>query len=470
MWAAYNGTYGWFLDNHNAATPQPVTLSSPNTNWAFDFTNNGSYGLWVQSLGNITLTGLDASNNGSFGATLDNAWSGATGTITVTTLVGSNSFIGNAGDGLDVYSNRAITINNLYAVWNGSYGARLDNSYSGNSLPQNVTISGWGTFNNNGDDGLDVSTYGAITLYNITANNNGQNVDPNTGWGAYLDNYQGGAGVANPITLYGTNTFNNNYQDGLWATSLGGAITAGTLTANSNGGRGAYLDNQWDPTIGMGGITLTGTNTFNSNGGFGLELYSFGNATISNITASSNGSSGAYLDVWRPTGTASITLSGTNTFSFNGDYVANTGTGLEAYANGSITINNLTANWNADSGAYLNNCRWNGSVCTGSGNITLTGTNTFLKNYNDGLYTDSHGNITMNKVTADNNGGRGVYGGADGNITVACGSMTNNGWYGWWFQSWLTVTLKGVFAYGNNGGLGNTNPANGTFVYVRACP
>ena len=83
---------------------------------------------------------------------------------------------------------------------------------------------------------------------------------------------------------------------------------------------------------------------------------------------------------------------------------------------------------------------------------------------------DTHGNITLSNVTADNNGGIGVWGVADGSILVACGSMTNNGGYGWFFAAGTTATLKGVFAYGNNGGLGNTEPANGTFTYQRSCP
>ena len=93
------------------------------------------------------------------------------------------------------------------------------------------------------------------------------------------------------------------------------------------------------------------------------------------------------------------------------------------------------ASYNDGMGAYLNNCLWNGTKCTGSGSITLTGTNTFSYNYGDGLYAYTHGNITLNNVTADNNGWTGVYGNsADGSILVACGSMTNNRGYGWSFH------------------------------------
>ena len=136
-------------------------------------------------------------------------------------------------------------------------------------------------------------------------------------------------------------------------------------------------------------------------------------------------------------------------------------------ADGAITISNLMANSNDGIGAYL----INNGTSTITGTITLTGTNYIADNHADGLDAAAHGSITLNNVTADNNGGRGVYGNsAAGSILVACGSMTNNGWYGWSFQSLLTVTLHGVFAYGNNAGLGNTNPASGTFIYQRTCP
>ena len=102
----------------------------------------------------------------------------------------------------------------------------------------------------------------------------------------------------------------------------------------------------------------------------------------------------------------------------------------------------------------------------------VTGANIFVGNGLDGLYTYSHGNIVLNSVYANNNGGTGVYGSADGKILISCGSMTGNTAYGWefWVPSTQTVTLKGVFAYGNNGGAGNTKLDGGTLVTSLSCP
>ena len=192
---------------------------------------------------------------------------------------------------------------------------------------------------------------------------------------------------------------------------------------------------------------------------------------MNNVMANNNAAGGAYLNTWGLSKPQSVTLTGSNYFIGNNNQL-NDGNedGLDIISDGAITVNNLTAWWNDGKGAYLDNCLWNSGLnkCTGSGNITLTGTNSFIGNTEDGLIADTHGNIILNNVTADNNGGTGVSGYADGSILVACGSMTNNGGYGWSLAAGTTATLKGVFAFGNNGG--NTEPASGTFTYVRTCP
>ena len=73
------------------------------------------------------------------------------------------------------------------------------------------------------------------------------------------------------------------------------------------------------------------------------------------------------------------------------------------------------------------------------------------------------GNITLNNTTADNNGG-------DGNdrqqhkweYPGGAAATTNNKSYGWSFQTGTgqTVTLHGVFAYGNK--VGDTHRTGGT--------
>ena len=136
-----------------------------------------------------------------------------------------------------------------------------------------------------------------------------------------------------------------------------------------------------------------------------------------------------------------------------------------------VTINNLIASNNTQNGAVI--IAHDGGLAWGPFpfNLQLTGINTFNSNGLDGLYFEANrGNVSITKLTADNNGGDGVQGQAGGNIILMCGSMTNNTGSGWSLQSLsLTgvVSLQGVFSYGNGT---NTNPGTGVFVYVRACP
>jgi hypothetical protein len=490
-WVGGNGTFGWYLDNASAPTPQPVTLSSPNPDWAFDFGYNGTYGLTIVSLGNITLTGLDAYNNGTDGAILDNARPGATGIVTISApTFGNNGFNNNLGTGLTVKSYRAITIGKLQAGNNGwdcsinpcvhittADGAYLDNQYpQGLGFPQAITLTDFAEFYNNGGDGLEAYSNGRIAIHNLSASDNGGFnkaqtdpglIDPDSGWGAYVDNNVAGI-PPKAILLTGSNNFNSNFQDGLWVTSLG-TITINDLSANWNGGDGAYLDNQ---NLGaVGGITLTtsridGWNNFNNNGEVGLYAISYGAISAMNVNASYNTGGGAVLFT-----DLTISLTGRNVFNGNGDGGHNAA-GLEARADGDITLNNVTANWNDGYGVYLDSCNGvAGSSCTTSGRIVLTGTNTFRGNYADGLYFQSGAGASLTKVTADGNGGDGLQGYAARNISLSCGSLTNNGGYGWWLMAWGSpnvVTLQGMFAYGN--GTGNSWLQAGMLTQTRACP
>ncbi len=473
-WIDGNGSFGWSLNNSIPGSLGGVTLNVAPANH-IDFTNNGAWGLSIQSIGNIYTFNLDASGNAGAGAILTNAVGGSTGTLTLNSIGDHNTFSGNHTDGLLATSNRAITITNLTADSNGFGGASLDNAANPAS-PQNVTLNGHGSFSSNGYTGLQVSSFGAITVNNVSAKNNGtlHSASPGTGDGILLDNclYHSGVGMctgvpAKAVTINGLNTANNNYQLGLEVNSTG-AIKVSNLTANWNGGQGAWLYNRWN--VALGGVSLTGVNHFEGNNGTGLLVQSYGNLTLSNLTAIGNKVEGAYLETESSSvyTTTKAVLTGTNVFSGNGDDVAHTGSGLVVHADGPITINNLISEGNASRGAALDNCLDSGAGCTGAGNLTLTGVNRFKGNYSTGLEVLSNGLVTLNKVTADNNGGTGVDLDTNGAVTWSCGSLTNNTVYGWAISTPLTVTLRGVFAYGNTAS--DTMLHSGTLIPIRVCP
>ncbi|MCA2000736.1 MAG: hypothetical protein LDL51_02600 [Chloroflexi bacterium] len=469
-WAGGNGGYGWDLDNSFSGAVGGVTLSSPNIDWAFDFWNNGAYGLWVRSLGNIYVAGLDSDSNGGFGTILDNAFPGATGSVTLLApAVGNNSFYHNGSDGLRVYSNRAITVGGLQANENNGAGAVLNNRYSGAALPQNVTLTGTNNFHMNRASGLEVLSYGAILLNNVTANGNGTNHIPGTGWGVYAVNCDydamsgtcSGAALPKGVTLSGVNNFQNNYQDGLFIRSLG-AIFLSKTEASNNRIDGAYIENGWG--VRHANVTISGYGTFNGNGIRGLVVYTNGTVVIANLDASGNGATGAEIAaVDNNFSAANVTLSGSNSFWGNG------GDGLYIVNDGYIYLNNVTSNNNGGRGAYLDNRSTGWWLPLPAVRLNLTGVNTFNGNNGNGLEFRAYGNVNMTKVAADNNGGNGVLGDTtSGNITLSCGSMNGNrGGSGYNLNAAGTLTLSGVNGYYNR----DPNVAAGANVVVnRYCP
>jgi hypothetical protein len=89
------------------------------------------------------------------------------------------------------------------------------------------------------------------------------------------------------------------------------------------------------------------------------------------------------------------------------------------------------------------------------------------------LFFDASGSVFLTRITADDNTNlavagtpSGIFGSAVGSITITCGSMILNEGYGYSLTAGTTITLKGVFTYGN----GLANFTNVTPTVTRACP
>ena len=455
--------------------PQAVTLLGTN-----NISENNADNLDVKTYGAIKINNLTANDSAiGDGANLYYYHSAAFDPTGAVTLTGTNSFSYNKNDGLNIDSNGAVSLSNITGTYNSiGSGVYIENDYLGLSKPQNVTLLGTNVFNNNGTDGLDAVSYGAIILNNITANTNMDNgVDLYYSNGISQD-------VTGAVTLTGTNTFNDDVGIGLVVDSKG-AINASNLNAvgdiNTSESDGVDLTTN-------GAVTLTGTNTFDDYGGTGLNVNAQGNITASNLTAVDDGElgifGGAILD--NAGGAGNISLSGNNTFndnygigidissngtittnnltadaslSLNGSGVSihedgsksvtlngvnsfldNTIDGLAILSDGAITVSNITANGNGAFGAQLDTCDANGSGCTftNAQPITATGTNVFLDNgaveYNfipvgsgTGLEINSDGAVSVSHITADDNYNDGMFVNAPGKVTVTCGSFMLNG-------------------------------------------
>ena len=161
-----------------------------------------------------------------------------------------------------MYSNGLVTLSSLNAENNGHYNSATNNSSgygvfvnnSTSSLSQGVTLNGtWNGFINNYLSGLEIYTTGIVTTNQLDADNNGYNTAGETtvyGYGVLIDNcaYNHSTSqctILTPktITLNGYNNFNNNYSGGLYVYS-NGAITSNTVNSNNNiAGSGASFIN-----------------------------------------------------------------------------------------------------------------------------------------------------------------------------------------------------------------------------------
>ncbi|MFN3491681.1 MAG: beta strand repeat-containing protein, partial [Anaerolineales bacterium] len=454
-----NSGDGAYLDNLFAAAPKSVFLLGAN-----NFNQNGN-GLVIRTNGAVTLNNLTANVNALNGVDIENI---TAPTPQAVTLKGVNVFNDNGGSGLLIYANGAITLSNLTALSNTAYGASLNNE-SVPTSPSNVTISGSNMFENN-DIGLFIKSYGAVALSNLTAN---YSTSP-FGYGVYVHN--SGGTMAKSVTLSGTNMINNNSGvAGLFIVSLG-AIKVNNVMANYNSGVGARLDNNNISTVSQP-VTISGYGIFNENAGTGLFVETNGNVVFANITAKGNGLSGASIEAVNSVTSASfanVTFTGVNTFNGNAS-----GNGLSIVTDGAITISNLTANGNANYGATIDNLTNANSGPTGIKAVTLSGTNMFNNNLYDGLYIYASGNVTLTRITANNNNdllvgapqSYGVYVYSTlGNIAFTCGSLNNNEGRGYSLNVagiGKTITLKGVYTFGN--GLANFT-SGATPSITRACP
>jgi putative surface-exposed virulence protein len=448
--AGLNGGYGAHLENNDVTAPAAVILSGNNT-----FNNNFGIGLEVDSLGDIKVNNLTASGStNNYGAYLDNGYTNSIGSVFLT---GTNRFVGNNQDNLDVYTGGAITISNLTA--NGSVNGNGVYLTQTNGATKPITLTGTNVFNANALSGLYVGVFGAITTNNLSAVGNGTS---GTGHGVYLSNESAATTMA--ITMNGVNSFTANDEYGLLVRSKG-AIKANAVSVNGNGGGAAF--NNGDFVGAAGGVTLTGINSITDNLNDGLGISSKGTITLSNITASNNSGDGVRLD-----NTASG-FAAPKAITVLGYLVANNNTsgasGVEIFSYGAVVTNNVTASGNVSFGLMIDN---NELGATTPSNITLNGTNTFNGNNGGGLDLDTLGNILTNNVTSSNSlNGYGVNiisntAGGTGIVTMKGNNVvTGNGSTNLYIEALGAVTLNNLNA-SNSAGLGAY--INNSFAQAKA--
>jgi hypothetical protein len=464
------GGAGAVLDNTSGSGSIEVNSSS--------FHDNMTIGIQALSNNNITLTDVDAyDNSGGSGAVLDNCQAAVTcsATFAGTVTVYPGDFSGNGDNGLEVSSNGYILTVDITADDNGQSGAVLDNSLADN--PQSVVVGyQYGNeFNDNADNGLAVRSQGDITLFQVTADDNGH-TSGYAGAGAYLDNtYGNGDTFVYNYNVYtdAYGEFNSNYADGLDVLSNGN-IELWYATANDNGntgnaspvwGMGAYLDNcNWD------GVECDGTgwvevnhSDLSGNYSRGLHVYASGDIDLTDVIANDNGTTGngdplygtgAYLH--NGDGSGGVTITGGEF----GNYVAggNYGDGLNVYSTGDVYLayvfadDNGAGNTNTTygNGALLDACLVNAGACAGSGYVYVFASE-FSSNYSEGLTAFSSTNIWLNYYVSAEDNGQGL------NVGVGSGAILVNNFTG----ATGSILLYGPITLNNNFANGLTAESNG---------
>ena len=355
------------------------------------FDGNSGKGIEALSKGSITFNSSGAEQNGSDGVTLTNNFDlEKPGSVTISGI-SSRSYLGlNGGGGLLVTSFGNISVSNINASDNGTYGANLDNSGTDSAFPKSISISS-SFFDNNGTDGdvydgLYAASTGAITLNYSDARNN-------TGYGANLDNtgseFNNGISIVNTASNYGY--YSNNGSLGLNAVTSG-AINVTYVEASSNEGGGVSLDNTFNFTEKPFAVNLTAIRTLN-NGGEGLNVSAYGPVIMSSLRAISNTGGGASVVSY---GNYNVTLSGSNVFSNN------TGDGISISSERAISLSGIQAVGNGGNGISASSV-----TDAGPGVITIKSARLYQNGAN-GISASASGNLILENIISMANAGDGA--------------------------------------------------------------
>lgn len=465
----------------------------------------GSAGLWINTLGTVTLTTVNVNHSSEDGGHIYNDTASPPKNVIIT----NGNFNNNDGDGLDISTNGAITLKNVNAYWNSGYGARLDNdsgiagvTITNNPLPSNISqlqspVSDVDPilkrdFSKNGSTGLWINSFGAISVTNVIVGKNGgpgviaintnttlaghkpmsfknMRIFENAGtgittntegaltltdvfsWGHSLVNGSYGANLYNDTGSFGTPvTIKNNWYNSYYGFDNNRETglwihSSGTVTLD-----GAWASGCIDAgCLGIGistvnyPVTVKNAMTMNNNG-TGIDISTDRAITLIGGGAYSNKSIGAYL---QNTGTLSQPVIIT---SYTAD--GNTSFGLQVISNGNITLTNTHSYNNGALGAHLNN-----DTCPNCFVKLLSsagGWNEFNGNTSTGLEIVTHGPVTINNTHADNNSSGFDMDTEASSVTITNGSASGNDFMGMEILVTGPVTLSRVTATNNgNGGI-----------------
>jgi hypothetical protein len=241
---------------------------------------------------------------------------------------------------IDIYgSNFTVWAGNKLTLQGGWDGPGFDTATSNSVFNRPIEISGWLNditindiiINQSDSVGLHVDTSGNVVINDVSANENAD---------VGLELISGGN-----VVFEGTNEFRKNDHTGLYV-EAGGVISAQsnvTITASNNGVGGYGYGAQFTAT----GVDLLGQNTFNENWESGLYADVDGDITIVNLAANQNGTGGIYGAGAELISSGKVSLTGTNVFD------GNLSDGLSVEAQDGIFVSDAQITDNLETGAYF---------------------------------------------------------------------------------------------------------------------
>lgn len=437
---------GIFIDataGLGAVTVTGTTVLSGN------LTENFNNGIDIVARGNIVLSKLDASSNGSLGASLVNDT--GPGSISITT-----AYFNNNDSGLYVRTASAITWKNGSANNNTLFGADLSNQKD--TLPgKAVTITGVSA-SSNGSTGLTILTKGAVLLTNVGADDNSANYGSAVYGSSYNDtlstdqtwifNGESGQNVIidvdwfnfTPwIAVYGPDgglvsddAYSTSFtvpETGTYTIKLSSlegirgyytldlytdVIAKGSVSTYTSDARGIRIDNSAGvnaPVTILNSVRRSASNSSGPN----VEIFSSGIVSITGLDLNDSGVNGLTVNnIPVTTGTPGVTLT-------NVSLDRNHNNGADIQTLGAVTVKNGSARTNFFGGYSISND-------SGTALMPITMTNVVVSDSGNtyGIYLRSNGAVTLTTVTSDYNGNTGIDIDTRGAVTMTAVNASHN--------------------------------------------
>jgi hypothetical protein len=435
-------------------------LSSGNVKLERTFANGNTLcGIEINTLDTITVANIKANGNGAEAVKLFNKDALSAKAVTVTNVETSDN-TGEKGRGLDIESRGIVKVTNLKSLNNSELGLNINNTAGGLGTA-GLTLTNL-TLNDNAGAGAELYSHGIVSLKTVTANNNGGNGvmienDSTPSAKILLTSVRADGNNGAGFSLYTTGTLVVKDASAINnAKTVGESIWAGTVQDYYNASFGV---DRWYFTAEPASVTtvrMEAGGTYPDGSpiyAYGLvpffELYDDSDTLISTTPLTCGTDTGDYCEF-------SFTATTGDTY-----YVLASSTGLDGFYR--LAVND-PAPFTGDAELY-----WaHGMDISATGNVTISGVNTFNNNSMSGLkmWVDGSGasKISVSSVTANGNGNDGMtlYNiNGTGSVALSGNNETqNNGWGGLYVETNGTVSASNLDASYN----GHTQEGDGVSI------